>query len=169
MAGAVEEERRDRAAETARELVRVPDRHEAIGDGVRDERRAADLAQPAAHEADPVEELGDSADRRDTAPALPKLAPATNLPATDLPAAGSGQQKLQQAAADIDSAGQNAVNNVDQTVRDTTQNAQTVLSEPQNLLPNVGTTAGGALDDVNKTVDDATNDVSNAVGGLLKP
>jgi len=115
------------------------------------------------------ERSGDSADRRDTAPALPKLAPATNLPATDLPAAGSGQQKLQQAAADIDAAGQNAVNNVDQTVRDTTQNAQTVLSEPQNLLPNVGTTAGGALDDVNKTVDDATNDVSNAVGGLLKP
>src|SRR5947199_383607 len=46
VSGAFEEERRDRSAQPRRELVGVADRDETVRHGVRDERRAADLAEP---------------------------------------------------------------------------------------------------------------------------
>ncbi len=111
------------------------------------------------------------ADGQDSAPRLPKVkAPATQLPSTpDVPAAGGGQQKLQETADNVGNTVQNAGNNVGNTVDHALDNTQTILGDPQNLVPNVADTANDAVTDVGTTVNGALDDVGKTVGGLLKP
>jgi RNA polymerase sigma factor (sigma-70 family) len=130
----------------------------------------------ASHPGDTPAQAGAGGDRRsggdqqDSGPRLPKVKSPAELPKTpDLPAAGSGQQKLQEATDNVGDTVQNAGNNVGDTVDKTLDNAQTILDEPQNLLPNVGNTANDAVAGAGNTVNGALNDVGKTVGDLLKP
>ena len=136
-------------------------------------------SQPAAHPGDAGGNPGSAPERRadgarkakdgggGKSPSAPNVEPDKVLP--KLPVGGGAQQKVQDTVDDVDQTLQHAGDNLGNTTQNALQNTQKIVSDPQNLLPNVGNTANQALGDVNKTVNDAVGDLSNTVGGLLKP
>jgi RNA polymerase sigma factor (sigma-70 family) len=155
------------------------DGSESLGAGTR--RAGGGGAQaPAAHTGDGGGNPGTPAPERraddarsdsgkgDKRPSLPKIVPPVDPPQVP-PAGGPVQETVQETADNVDETLRNAGGNLDTAVQNAGQNLQPLLTEPQNLLPNAGNLTNQALDDVNKTLGDAVDDVGGTVDGLLRP
>ena len=103
---------------------------------------------------------------RDTASNLPDA----DIPAVQLPSGGGGAgEKVQETADNVGDTVQHAGDNLNDTVSGALDNTQQILTEPEQLVPNVNETLGDAVGGVDKTVDQALTDVGDTVGGLLEP